>query len=87
MSVYGHDMWLESSSYFAEPGAELTISAENGFIFVQSENAVTPDRIITLKAVGSSNTAFEPGSGISAAFTCSRSRAGGTTVMKAIGRR
>ncbi len=61
MSVYGHDMWLESSSYFSEPGVELTISAGNGFIFVQSENAVTPDRIVALKAVGPSGIAFEPG--------------------------
>jgi uncharacterized GH25 family protein len=45
---FGHDMWLESSSYRMSPGQEVVIRAGNGTILEQSENAVSPDRIAKL---------------------------------------
>ncbi len=49
--AFGHDMWLESDSFFVEPGREVWIRVGNGIIYEKSENAVTPDRIAVLKGL------------------------------------
>lgn len=51
-ALFGHDMWLEADSFQVEPGREVVARNGNGTIFVQSENAVTPDRIAQLMLVG-----------------------------------
>ncbi|MFQ5741786.1 MAG: DUF4198 domain-containing protein [Acidobacteriota bacterium] len=45
LGVLAHDMWLESSSFFASPGEEIVIRNGNGTIYRVSENGVAVDRI------------------------------------------
>lgn len=48
----GHDMWLETENFVVDQvGKELVIRNGNGTIYQYSENAVSVDRIATLKAI------------------------------------
>ncbi len=59
--VLGHDMWLESQSFFVQPGETITVRNGNGTIYQKSENAVSPDRIATLTAAGPENEPVQTG--------------------------
>ena len=93
----GHDMWLETESFVIDQvGQKLVIRNGNGPIYRNSENAVTVDRIATLKAINSAVRLRRTGTaqpilrspalegGTSAAFTSRRST-GRTTATRAIG--
>ncbi len=61
VSVLGHDMWLESSRFFSEPGQELRIRLGNGTIFEVSENAVDPERLTRFSVQGPEGVAEKAG--------------------------
>lgn len=57
----GHDMWLEAESYIVPANQETLIRNGNGTVYVRSENAVAPDRIARLLALGPIGEAAQVG--------------------------
>ena len=60
-ALLGHDMWLEAERFLVSAHQEVLIRNGNGTIYVRSENAVAPDRIARLLALGSGGEAVQPG--------------------------
>jgi hypothetical protein len=59
-SGFAHDPWLECDSFFLRSGQRTIVRNGNGYIYVESENAVTPDRIAQLVGIGPDGEAFKP---------------------------
>lgn len=59
--MLAHDMWLETQRFVVPSNEEIVVRNGNGTIYVRSENAVAPDRIAQLVALGPGGEAIEPG--------------------------
>jgi uncharacterized GH25 family protein len=57
---FAHDPWLECDSFVVKAGQKTVIRNGNGYIYIESENAVTPGRIAQLVAIGPEGRKFEP---------------------------
>jgi len=58
-ALSAHDMFLRLDSFFLEPDSEATVSLLNG-TFVNSENAITRDRMIDVSIVGPDTEVVHP---------------------------
>ena len=50
VAVLAHDLFIKLDTYFLEPDAKVTIPILNG-TFRESENAITPDRVLDVSVV------------------------------------
>ncbi len=60
-ALLGHDMWLEAERFLVPTDEEILLRNGNGTIYVRSENAVAPDRVARLVAVGPGGDAVQTG--------------------------
>ena len=55
-----HDPWLECDSFIVKSGQKTVVRNGNGYIYIESENAVTPDRIAQVVGIGPDGKEFKP---------------------------